>query len=161
MNLSELKLPHEPTTADEVRALARKVRRRAAQRFIVLPTLVHAARAKPTERDWLDTSLPQSEVWEGLSCSKIRTAVARVSGVPWKQFTTASRLKKYMQLRCAFYTLCRKHTKASFPTIGRWAGGRDHSSVQAAFRSQQMHHPRTLDVITKAEALFLQWRDKG
>lgn len=49
--------------------------------------------------------------------------------------------------------LCRKHTQASYPQIGRGFGGKDHSTVMAAFRKVEQRIDSDLALRSEVESL--------
>jgi len=62
------------------------------------------------------------------------------------------RLKNLVQARQVFSYLARKHTKASFQTIGHYLGGRDHTTI--------MHGVRQVEKQLKKSAEFRAQMDE-
>jgi len=72
-----------------------------------------------------------------LTPDQIIQAVARFHNVKASDIRSASRLKRLVRPRQVAIYLIREHTDYSFPDIGRAIGGRDHSTIQYAYRKVQ------------------------
>jgi chromosomal replication initiator protein len=59
--------------------------------------------------------------------------VAEFYGVTHDDLIAASRKKEYVKPRQIAMYLMRKEIKSSFPSIGTWLGGRDHTTAMHAF----------------------------
>lgn len=59
--------------------------------------------------------------------------VAEFYGVTYNDLTDKSRKKEYVKPRQIAMYLMRKEIKSSFPSIGNWLGGRDHTTAMHAF----------------------------
>ena len=65
---------------------------------------------------------------------QIIQAVARFHNIKPSDIKSPSRLKRLVRPRQVAVYLIREHTDLSFPDIGRAIGGRDHSTIQYAYR---------------------------
>ena len=59
----------------------------------------------------------------------IRSHVALHFGVTEGQLIAPGRQKEWVERRAICYQLCRELSNASFPQIGRYFGGRDHTTI--------------------------------
>lgn len=62
--------------------------------------------------------------------ARIAHFVSEATGVPVMMLRSVRRQAEYVRARHMFFYLCRECTPASFPAIGAWCSGRDHSTVQ-------------------------------
>ena len=135
----------EPVTAQDVRDLAARMRPPPSSPIVVLPRKMR----KPAKRDWLfvATRQPKSDPVALATRDQLRGEVLRVSGTTKVDFTSSRRSKHIVQARHAYFWLCAEYTSLSYPQIGRFAGGRDHTTVMKAFASKTMYAPRTCKII--------------
>lgn len=106
---------------------------------------------KNVVRDWLWVATPgvsmDSYANPSPTRALIRDTVLNVAKLSLDEFVSGRRYGYVVQARFAFYWLCAKHTKSSYPAIGRMAGNRDHTTVMAAFASKTMQQDRVLWII--------------
>ncbi len=74
-----------------------------------------------------------------ISFREIIEVVSGVSGVPLADLYSARRMKEIVRPRQVVFWLCRRFTRRSLPVIGRYTGGRDHTTV--------LHGVRRVDVV--------------
>lgn len=66
--------------------------------------------------------------------SDIHRAAAFIFNISGDVVTSPSRCRRYCRARWAAMYLTRKYTRLSYPQIGRYFGGRDHSTVMYGIR---------------------------
>lgn len=78
----------------------------------------------------------QSEAFSGpaVTLRQIGEAVCRKHGITLDELRGPRRNSEYVIVRDEFVYLARNLTQRSYPEIGRWCGGRDHSTIIAAER---------------------------
>lgn len=156
----------ENRTAAEVVAGYRAVRSRlwAKPKAPVVPIAVIPAKATTTVKQERDFMLRAHKVIETVAqiptdikatiylTSEILAACAQAGNVTVDEIKSARRVKNVMAARLAYYYIARNNTKASFPTIGRLVGGRDHSTVlsgvnraERAIREKELPITRIID----------------
>lgn len=80
------------------------------------------------------------------SCAEIVAAVCQVFGISRNEFLSTRRAQHLCDARHVFYWVARKFTTKSYPQIGRFAAGRDHTTV--------MHG------VQKIDSRFEDYRDR-
>ena len=135
----------EPVTAQDVRDLAARMHPPPSSPIVVLPRKMR----KQAKRDWLfvSTRPPKADPVSISARGQLLDQVLMASGTSKIDFMSRRRTKHIVQARHAYYWLCAEYTSLSYPQIGRFAGGRDHTTVMKAFASKTMYAPRTCKII--------------
>lgn len=74
--------------------------------------------------------------------------VADIIG-PWRE-------KNLVQARMAAYYLCRTYSKSSFPRIGQFMGGRDHTTVLYGYNKVKENPDDFAEIVHAAEAILFK-----
>lgn len=81
-----------------------------------------------------------TDIWDGFprnTLSKIMQAVVSVSGVSRIDLISERRTLRIIRPRHTYFYLARTRSPYGLPTIGRKAGGRDHTTILSALRRVQ------------------------
>lgn len=89
------------------------------------PAAIDAIAAAPPHVESIMSLRPTHRVFG----NEIVAAVSKVTGISKRDLISHRRLRPFTRARCIVYLLCSMLTSASFVQIGRWLGGRDHSTV--------------------------------
>lgn len=85
---------------------------------------------RPPERDWLLVASQNNPTLQRLLlATSLRTGVSVV------ELRSQRRNKQIVRARMIFMALAKQLTSYSLPQIGRWVGGKDHSTVLHAIRT--------------------------
>lgn len=114
---------------------------------VVLPVVVYEVKN-------IELSEAHAILDRGPGAARILKAISFVSGVPIEQIKGPRRVPKVVKARMVFYHLCRKHTSLSYPAIGRWVGGKDHSTVLHGVRKIELHYAAFEKMINGVEHLL-------
>jgi chromosomal replication initiation ATPase DnaA len=99
-------------------------------------------------------TLPQKPSRQTFPISKILNAVSEAAWFELGDIIGPSREHHLVKARMAAYYLCRTHSKASFPRIGQFVGGRDHSTVIYGYQQVKSNPEKFADLIHAAEAIL-------
>ena len=69
--------------------------------------------------------------------AKIIEACCEAADITLTEFRSERRMKRIVHARQAYYYIARNHTRASYPVIGKLAGGRDHATVLHGIRQSE------------------------
>jgi hypothetical protein len=108
---------------------------------LILPVIVIAKAAQA------------SAVADDAGIGTIANLVSSASGVPLSEITGPRKTHDAMRARLAFCWICRNEIKASYPKIGRFLGGRDHTTIMNAVRVVDAEPNRFKPIITAYGAL--------
>ncbi|MCA9567150.1 MAG: chromosomal replication initiator protein DnaA [Myxococcales bacterium] len=89
----------------------------------------------------------------GVTVGAIIEAVARFHSLRSADLTGNKRTRTLTRPRHIAMYLARRHTKLSFPELGREFGGRDHSTIQHGFRKVEKELPRDDDLAHKVRLI--------
>lgn len=81
---------------------------------------------KPVGRDWLHVA---TKGRNAPSMKVLLQAVSLRTGIPITDIRSPRRSAPIVRARMMFWALCHRLTNASLPQMGRFAGGKDHSTV--------------------------------
>ncbi len=121
-------VPREFTSAREIRAEAKAVR----DRLKSLPAWTPPP--PPPEAPPLPPPIPATlapalvPIWKPTS-TKIRDMIARHYGLTVAQINCRSHRRKFSRPRMIAYYLCARYTGLTYPQIGMFFAGRDHSTI--------------------------------
>lgn len=96
------------------------------------------------------TCLP---ILPGISIRLIKQIVARRYKIPIEAMTSADRRREFAHPRQMAMALAREYTRKSLPTIGRYFGGRDHTTVMYACEAVQRRAAEREDIARDLSAL--------
>jgi chromosomal replication initiation ATPase DnaA len=102
-------------------------RHRKAKQAVVLEKIAAAQAREEAKRREYDVESRQS-VWMPIA-RRILLAVSREFGMPVERIVAKSNEAKYCLPRFVAIGLMLEATNLSLPAIGKWLGGRDHSTV--------------------------------
>lgn len=120
--------------------------------------LLRGAMAELEAREASDTATesPRSHVpAEPFTIAGICQVVARYHGMKWQELRGPSRRQSVVQARNIVIYFARTLTKASLVQIGRYLGGRDHTTVLHAYRkllAQREENPGLQQTLTEIES---------
>jgi hypothetical protein len=107
--------------------------------------------APNSQRDFLHVATLEPKV---LNLTQIRAAVGHVCQMDKVEFESCRRTKRYVEARHIFFYLARCFTSTSLPRIGRFAGGRDHTTVLHGQQRVRDKYSRFRDRIKKVCAVL-------
>lgn len=96
-----------------------------------------------------------------LTVSGIIEEVARFHNLRSADLTGNKRTRTLTRPRHIAMYLARRHTKLSFPELGREFGGRDHSTIQHGFRKVEKELPRDPDLAHKVRLIEQALKIRG
>lgn len=89
----------------------------------------------PAPRDTIDVGPPKPAANAGrVTLAAIKAGICRQMAVGILDLESPRRAVKLVQARFLYYWMARKLTARSYPDIGRYCGGRDHSTVMHGIR---------------------------
>ena len=88
--------------------------------------------------------------------AQILNAVSEAAWIDTADIIGPWREKSLMQARMAAYYLCRTYSKSSFPRIGQYMGGRDHSTVLYGYYKVKNSPADFAEIVHAAEAILFK-----
>jgi hypothetical protein len=114
---------------------------------------------EPPQRDIVPVASPD---WEhrlgvkirGLTVRKILEAASKVSGFTIEELISPRRAYALTAVRQCVMYYAREHTALSLPQIGKYLGGRDHSTVLHAVRKIEMDLEKYRKIVNGIDAVL-------
>lgn len=124
----------DPIAESDIKAALRKARcgivRRPRLSEILTPAAKTAAAEEYVERDWLMVASKRQP-----NMQKLLLATSLRTGISLADLRSPRRDRKVVRARMIFMALAKQLTTQSLPQIGRYVGGKDHSTVLHALRT--------------------------
>lgn len=115
--------------------------------------VVELALKEQKRRDAIDRWKPvnKREKVSFIRLNDIKRAYLRVTTVGWLAIVSPRRSQSIVKERHALMWLAKKHTSKSLPEIGRWLGGKDHSTVLHGIRKVESNLVNYSPLIVRIE----------
>jgi chromosomal replication initiation ATPase DnaA len=101
-------------------------------------------------------TLPKRPERQTFTLAHILNAVSEAAWIDTADIIGPWREKNLMQARMAAYYLCRTYSKSSFPRIGQFMGGRDHSTVLNGYYKVLNNPADFAEIVHAAEAILFK-----
>ena len=99
-------------------------------------------------------TLPKRPERATFTLAQILTAVSEAAWIDTADIIGPWREKSLMQARMTAYYLCRTYSKSSFPRIGQFMGGRDHTTVLYGYQKVKNNPSDFAEIVHAAEAIL-------
>jgi chromosomal replication initiator protein len=99
-------------------------------------------------------TLPRRPERATFTLAQILNAVSEAAWIDTADIIGPWREKSLMQARMAAYYLCRTYSKSSFPRIGQFMGGRDHTTVLYGYQKVRDNPADFAEIVHAAEAIL-------
>jgi chromosomal replication initiator protein len=101
-------------------------------------------------------TLPKRPERQTFTLAQILNAVSEAAWLDTADIIGPWREKNLMQARMTAYYLCRTYSKSSFPRIGQFMGGRDHTTVLYGFQKVRDNPAEFAEIVNAAEAILFK-----
>jgi chromosomal replication initiator protein len=101
-------------------------------------------------------TLPRRPERATFTLAQILNAVSEAAWIDTADIIGPWREKNLMQARMAAYYLCRTYSKSSFPRIGQFMGGRDHTTVLYGYQKVKNNPADFAEIVHAAEAILFK-----
>jgi chromosomal replication initiator protein len=101
-------------------------------------------------------TLPKRPERQTFTLAQILNAVSEAAWIDTADIIGPWREKNLMQARMAAYYLCRTYSKSSFPRIGQFMGGRDHSTVLYGYYKVKNNPADFAEIVHAAETILFR-----
>jgi chromosomal replication initiator protein len=101
-------------------------------------------------------TLPKRPERQTFTLAQILNAVSEAAWIDTADIIGPWREKSLMQARMAAYYLCRTYSKSSFPRIGQFMGGRDHTTVLYGYQKVRNNPADFAEIVHAAEAILFR-----
>jgi chromosomal replication initiator protein len=143
-----------------VELLAEELSGDAGEIFQIATRLTAACRGRqPVSVALVRTVLAAKAAEPSLPLAELARIVGNYCGVTLKMLTSSSRRKTVVLARALTIYLARRHTPLSFEEIGRYFGGRDHTTIM--HNQQRIERERLTDPLIAAALRVLESRVVG